>query len=245
MTENSKIVKSVLEIKNLNFSFPKIPSSFYSHSSIKTTFALSEINLKIERGQSVGIIGRNGSGKSTMAKLIAGILIPDQGVITKRTKVAPLIELGAGFDHELTTKENIFLYGLLVGIPYGALKSNYTSILKFSGLSKFENYPLRAFSSGMLARLAFAISTSYGEGLILIDEALSVGDTDFSLESKRRIQSMISKGAASIIISHDLQTIKSLTTKCIRLESGKIKDMGPTNAVISRYTCKTSSETKN
>jgi ABC-type polysaccharide/polyol phosphate transport system ATPase subunit len=236
MSKTPESDQSVLEIENLNFGFSKLSKSFYSHNSAKNLFTISGIDLTIKRGQSIGIIGRNGSGKSTLARIIAGVLIPDSGRVLRSTAVAPLIELGAGFDLELTAKENIYLYGLLVGIPYRELKNNYSSILKFSGLIDFENYPLRTYSSGMLARLAFAIVTSNSRGLILIDEALSVGDSEFSILSKKRIKSLIKNGAASIIISHDLQTVKSLTTKCVWLDSGKIREFDSTDIVVDKYT---------
>ncbi len=225
----------VVEIKNLFFSYPIIRKEKYTKERVLKTFSLFDISFTVKEGESIGIIGRNGSGKSTLAKIISGVYLPDSGSINLQGKIAPLLELGAGFDHELTAKENIFLYGLLIGISYKSLKSGYKSILNFSGLEKYENYPLRTFSSGMLARLAFAIATSFTPDVLIIDEVLSVGDKEFASMSKSRINSLLDAGSANIVISHDFEAIRTLTKTCIWLENGRIKNFGNSDHITKMY----------
>ena len=231
---NKKAI-NILKIDKVNFSYPIHRWGFIKNRNITDGFSLLDISLSLYAGESVGIIGQNGSGKSTLAKVISGVYQPDKGKIYSVGKKSPLIELGAGFDHELSAKENIYLYGLLIGISYGFLKMNYKDILKFSGLEKFENYPLRTFSSGMLARLAFSIATCFTPDLLIIDEALSVGDKEFIKISKSRINSLLNNGAAIVLISHDFEAIKLLTSTCIWLENGRIKEVGGSDFITDQY----------
>ena len=231
---NKKVI-NILKINNVYFSYPTHHWRFIKKRNNSDGFSLFDINFSVQKGESIGIIGQNGSGKSTLAKVISGVYQPDKGNIYSVGKKSPLIELGAGFDHELSSKENIYLYGLLIGIPYGFLKMSYKDILKFSGLEKFEKYPLRTFSSGMLARLAFSIATCFTPDLLIIDEALSVGDKEFMKISKSRINSLLDNGAAIVLISHDFEAIKSLTSTCIWLENGRIKEVGSSDFITDQY----------
>ena len=189
-------------------------------------YALKDINLKVKRGESVGIIGRNGAGKTTLLRVIAGIYKPTSGKVTVKGRIMPIIELGAGFDMELTGRENIFLNGLLLGMTRKEIEERYDEIVEFSGLGEFINSPMRTYSSGMKLRLGFSIATAIDPDIILIDEVFAVGDREFREKCVRRMREMMKKGATLLFVSHDMDAIKENCERVILLEEGKIKEEG-------------------
>ena len=203
--------------------------------SYENFFALSDITLDIKRGETLSIIGRNGAGKSTLLKVIARVLPPTKGRVIVRGEVAPMIELGAGFNPELTGAENIVLYGTLLGRKPKEMKSRIEAIADWSGLTDHMDVPLRAFSSGMTARLAFAVATDRTPDLLLIDEILSVGDEDFREKSEARTIEIMNSGSAVLLVSHDLDAVKKLSTRAIYLKAGTQKASGSPLNVISEY----------
>jgi len=186
-------------------------------------YALKDINLKVKRGESVGIIGRNGAGKTTLLRVIAGIYKPTSGKVTVKGRIMPIIELGAGFDMELTGRENIFLNGLLLGMTRKEIEEKYDEIVEFSGLGEFINSPMRTYSSGMILRLGFSIATAIDPDIILLDEVFAVGDREFREKCVKRMKEMRERGATLLFVSHDMNAIKENCERVILLEEGKIK----------------------
>ncbi len=200
--------------------------------------ALSDISFTINRGEIVGLIGLNGSGKSTTLKVLAGVLTPTTGHVAVRGSVAPLIELGAGFDPELTAEENIFLNGSILGHPRSFMKEHFDEILNFAELRDFVHVPLKNFSSGMYSRLGFAVATVVRPDILLVDEALSVGDFQFQQKCEARIAEMIKQGVTIVLVSHSTGTIAKLCNRAIWLEHGKIKKDGDAATLCAEYTGK-------
>jgi ABC-type polysaccharide/polyol phosphate transport system ATPase subunit len=198
-------------------------------------FALKGVSFDIARGETVSVIGRNGAGKSTLLKVIARVLPPTQGRVIVRGYVAPMIELGAGFNPELTGAENIVLYGTLLGRTPKEMRARIEAIADWAGLSEHMDIPIRAYSSGMLARLAFATATDTIPDLLLIDEVLSVGDEDFREKSAARTIEMMNGGCAVLLVSHDLEAVKKMSTRAIYLQSGHQKVSGEPSEVIEAY----------
>lgn len=203
--------------------------------SYEDFFALRDISFEISRGETLSIIGRNGAGKSTLLKVIARVLPPTKGRIIVRGHVAPMIELGAGFNLELTGAENIVLYGTLLGRRPKEMKSRIEAIADWAGLTDHLDVPLRAYSSGMTARLAFAVATDKTPDLLLIDEILSVGDEDFKEKSAARTVEIMNSGCAVLLVSHDLEAVERLSTRVIYLKQGFQKISGLPHDVISEY----------
>ena len=197
--------------------------------------ALSDVSLQVKSGEVVGIIGLNGSGKSTLLKIISGILKPCEGSVRTHGTISPLIELGAGFDYELTTKENIFLNGAVLGFDHAFLKEKYDEILDFAELRDFENVAIKNFSSGMVARLGFAIATLVKPDILIVDEILSVGDFLFQQKCEKRISEMMGGGTTVLIVSHSIDQIERLCNRVIWLEHGKTQMIGETRAVCEQY----------
>ena len=197
--------------------------------------ALSDVSLKIERGEVVGIVGLNGSGKSTLLKLISGILEPSEGSVRTYGSISPMIELGAGFDMELTARENIFLNGSVLGFDRDFLKQKYDEILEFAELRDFEDVAIKNFSSGMVARLGFAIATLVKPDILIVDEILSVGDFLFQQKCERRINELMSGGTTVLIVSHSIDQIERLCNRVIWLEHGVTKMIGTTQEVCDQY----------
>ena len=197
--------------------------------------ALSDVSLKIERGEVVGIVGLNGSGKSTLLKLISGILEPSEGSVRTSGVISPMIELGAGFDMELTARENIFLNGSVLGFDREFLKEKYDEILEFAELKNFEDVAIKNFSSGMVARLGFSIATLVKPDILIVDEILSVGDFLFQQKCERRINELMSGGTTVLIVSHSIDQIERLCNRVIWLEHGVTKMLGTTEEVCSQY----------
>ena len=197
--------------------------------------ALQDVSLTVEKGESVALIGLNGCGKSTLLKTVAGVLKPFKGSVRVYGTVAPLIELGAGFDHDLTARENVFLNGAILGYDRKSMEKHYEDIVEFSELRDFMDVPIKNFSSGMLARLAFAIATIGTPDILIVDEVLSVGDFRFQQKCEKRIQQMMKKDTSILFVSHSIDQVKKLCTKTVWIEKGKVKMIGPTEEVCALY----------
>lgn len=183
-------------------------------------WALQNINFHVRRGEAVGLVGRNGSGKSTLLKTIAGVLKPTKGSVAIKGTVAPMIELGAGFDMDLTATENVFLNGAILGYPKEMLEENMQKIIDFSELKDFMDVPIKNFSSGMFARLGFAVATIYTPDILIVDEILSVGDWQFQAKCHKRIQEMLEQGTTLLFVSHSMDQVKEVCNRAILLEHG-------------------------
>ena len=198
-------------------------------------WALKDVSFNVERGDALGLIGLNGSGKSTMLKTIAGVLKPTEGRVTVQGRVAPLIELGAGFDFELTARENVFLNGALLGYSRSVMEENYQDIVEFSELREFMDVPVKNFSSGMISRLAFAIATIGIPDILIVDEVLSVGDFRFQQKCEERIHNMKKMGTTILFVSHSISQVKSICNKIIWLDHGHMKAFGDTETICEEY----------
>ena len=198
-------------------------------------WALTDVTFDVYKGESLGLIGRNGSGKSTLLKIIAGVLKPTEGKVHVEGRVAPLIELGAGFDFDLTAKENVFLNGALLGNSRELMKAHYDDIVEFSELGEFMDVPVKNFSSGMVSRLAFAIATIGTPDVLIVDEVLSVGDYHFQQKCEKRINNMKQQGTTILFVSHSMDQVRSLCNRVIWLEKGRIRAAGETNTICEEY----------
>ena len=198
-------------------------------------FALNGIELEVYSGEIFGIIGRNGAGKSTLLKVVSRVLVPTRGRVYVRGRVSPLLELGAGFHPELTGRENVMLNGTLLGHTSRELEARMDEIIDFAELGNFIEAPLRTYSSGMAARLGFAVATAWRPEILLVDEVLAVGDEAFRRKCDARMQSYRAGGTTTLLVTHTMQTIASLCTRAAWLEHGKILSMGPPDQVIKDY----------
>lgn len=198
-------------------------------------YALQDINLEIKRGESVALIGVNGSGKSTLLKVIAGVLHPTVGSVRVAGSIAPMIELGAGFDPELTARENIFLNGAVLGHDHKFMEMHFQNIIDFAELWDFIDVPVKNFSSGMVARLGFAIATEVKADVLIVDEVLSVGDFRFQEKCKKRMEEMMSGGTTLLFVSHSTEQVRQLCSKAVWLDRGKIRQIGNVDVVCSAY----------
>lgn len=198
-------------------------------------WALKDVSFQVQRGDSVGLIGLNGSGKSTMLKTIAGVLKPTKGSVTVRGTIAPLIELGAGFDMDLTARENVFLNGALLGYNRAQMEAQYEDIVEFSELRDFMDVPVKNFSSGMVSRLAFAIATIGIPDILIVDEVLSVGDFRFQQKCEERIQNMRNKGTTILFVSHSLEQVEKICNKIVWLSKGNMKMFGDAQQICEEY----------
>ncbi|MBN6074050.1 ABC transporter ATP-binding protein [Aggregatibacter actinomycetemcomitans] len=197
--------------------------------------ALKNINFTVKRGESWGLIGKNGSGKSTLLKLISGIIKPYQGTVKVTGTISPLIELGAGFDPELTARENIFLNGALLGYSKAFIEEHFQNIIDFAELSNFIDVPIKNFSSGMSARLGFAIATIKKPDILIVDEVLAVGDIAFQQKCKERMETLLSNGTTLLFVSHSIEQVQELCSKSIWLYGGEIKSIGEIGVVSQEY----------
>ena len=198
--------------------------------------ALNHVSFKVGRGEVVGLVGTNGSGKSTMLKCIAGVLEPSEGSITVRGNIAPLIELGAGFDPELTARENIYLNGALLGYTKDFIDSHLDDIIEFAELQNFMDMPLKNYSSGMVARIAFAIATVTEPDVLIVDETLSVGDVFFQEKCEARIKSFIESGHVTVLfVSHSIEQVERICTRAVWIEKGQQRMDGPVDEVCRAY----------
>ena len=237
---------NIIDAKNISFAYRVLNKQ---HSSLKALFrdflhgrvsiedylALDDLTFEVKKGQTVAIIGKNGAGKSTLLKILARIIKPTTGEIAITGEIAPMIALGAGFNSELTGRENILFYSSLLGRDINMVKNRVDEIITWAGIEDHLDYQLRTYSTGMVARLAFSIATDQIPDLLLIDEILSVGDAEFALKSKARINEIINSGCTVIMVSHDLKTVGQLAQIVIWLEKGKIKMSGDPKQVIAAY----------
>lgn len=198
-------------------------------------FALRQISLEAEQGDVVGIIGHNGAGKSTLLKVIAGIMKPTQGSVEVHGSVVPMLELGSGFDPELSGRENVYLNGAVLGYSKKFLDSKYHEILDFSELGGFIEAPLRTYSSGMLARLAFSVACMVEPDILIVDEILSVGDADFQEKSYARMMELMTGGTTVFFVSHSLKQIRQMCSRVVWLEHGRMQAQGDTQTVCNMY----------
>ncbi len=202
----------------------------------KPFHALKHISFNVEPGESVGLVGTNGSGKSTMLKIIAGVLNASEGKVTVNGNIAPLIELGAGFDRELTAHENIYLNGALLGYRKEFIDENFDRIVEFAELKDFMDMPLKNYSSGMVARIAFSIATITEPDLLIIDEALSVGDKFFKQKCEKRINELVKSNNVTVLfVSHSIEQVKRVCERCIWIEKGDLRMDGPATEVADAY----------
>lgn len=198
-------------------------------------WALKNITLDVEKGEVVGIIGHNGAGKSTLLKLISGILKPTQGSIICNGNIVPMLELGSGFDQDLTGKENIFLNGAILGYSEEFLKQKYDEIVAFSELGQFIDVPIRNYSSGMMMRLAFSVATVVNPQVLIVDEILAVGDENFQNKSRARMLELMGGGTTVLFVSHSLKQIREMCDRVVWLEHGEIRMVGSAEEVCESY----------
>lgn len=198
-------------------------------------WALTDVSFDVERGDVVGIIGRNGAGKSTILKLISGLFKPTKGTIETHGRVVPMLELGSGFDPELTGRENIFLNGAILGYTEQFLNEQYESILDFSELREFIDRPIKTYSSGMMMRLAFSVATIVRPEILIVDEILAVGDEAFQRKSHAKMMELMHGGATVLYVSHNLNQIRELCNKVVWLDHGKVVMQGETDKVCDAY----------
>ena len=198
-------------------------------------WALTDVDFEIKRGEVVGLVGTNGAGKSTLLKVVSGVYKPTKGSVQAYGNICPMIELGAGFDPELTAKENIFLNGAIMGYSKQFLTDAYDSIVDFSELHNFMEVPVKNFSSGMMARLAFAVATITDPEILIVDEILSVGDAAFQIKSEQKMLGMIQGGTTVLYVSHSMESIRRLCTRVAWLDHGRLVMLGETNEVCDAY----------
>jgi ABC-type polysaccharide/polyol phosphate transport system ATPase subunit len=198
-------------------------------------WALRDVSLRIERGERVGILGHNGAGKSTLLRLMARIYPPTLGALSIRGVVAPLIEMGAGFNPELSGRDNVFLNGAILGLGRREMLERLPGIWEFTGLEEFAEMPLKYYSSGMYVRLAFAIATEVQPDILLIDESLGVGDASFQDKAKARLKRVLESTHAVVIVSHDMEALRELCTRGIWMDHGRVRDDGPIDRIIDEY----------
>jgi ABC-type polysaccharide/polyol phosphate transport system ATPase subunit len=236
----------VIEIKNVNVTYRVLMNK---SSSLKELFrdaikgkarvvdyvALQDVSFTVDAGEVIAILGRNGAGKSTLLKVLAGVLPPTKGTSKVNGKIAPMIELGAGFHPEMTGAENVLFYSALMGRDIKNVKERRPAIGEWAGVTDHMDFPLRTFSSGMVARLAFATATDERAEVLLVDEVLSVGDADFQEKSKKRMHELINSGAAVVLVSHDMVAVRELATRAIWLENGHVKMIGKASDVVDAY----------
>lgn len=201
----------------------------------KDFWALKHINFDVKSGEVVGFVGSNGAGKSTLLKVVSGVMKPTEGNVEVRGNICPMIELGAGFDMDLTARENIYLNGSILGYSRPFIDEKFDEIVAFSELQDFLDVPVRNFSSGMIARLAFSIATQVDPEILIVDEILSVGDLNFQQKSETKMRSMISGGTTVLYVSHSIESIKSLCDKVIWIEHGQMQMAGETEKVCEAY----------
>lgn len=198
-------------------------------------WALQNISFEVEEGDKVGILGLNGAGKSTLLKLISGVMKPTEGIITLKGMISPLLELGAGFDHNYTGRENIYLNGAMLGYPKEFIESKFDEIVEFAEIGDFIDVPLKNYSSGMIARLGFSIATVVEPKILILDEVLSVGDAKFREKSEQRMKSLLNKDVTVLFVSHSLDQVRNLCNKALWLEKGKLVMQGSVEEVSACY----------
>jgi ABC-2 type transport system ATP-binding protein len=240
------VTSRIIEVKNVDLNYvirhgrattlkEAVISSIRGINLDVTVSALTDINFTVDRGEVLAIIGHNGAGKSSLLKLIARVLPPSFGIVKVNGSVAPMLELGAGFNPELSGEENILLFGVLLGNRTKEMQSRVKDIAEWAGLTEQLKLPLRTYSSGMVARLGFAVATFRKSDVLIVDEILGVGDAEFQEKSKAKIRDLIANGEATILVSHDLASVESLATKVLWLDHGKQIMLGGTTEVLDAY----------
>lgn len=238
--------KTAIEVDNVSMKFnlsrEKVDSlKDYIFKTIKREIqynefrALKNVSFSVEKGDRVGILGLNGAGKSTLLKVISGVFKPTEGHVDKHGKMVPLLELGAGFDPQYTGKENIYLYGAMLGYTKKFIDSKYDEIVEFSELQKFMDVPVKNYSSGMKSRLGFSIATVVEPKILILDEVLSVGDAKFRKKSEKKIMSMFDSGVTVLFVSHSLEQVQRLCNKAMILEKGKLIAYGDIDPISEQY----------
>lgn len=205
------------------------------HVHYEELWALRDVSFTVDEGEVLAVIGRNGAGKSTLMKLLARVLPPTAGRVVIRGRIAPMIELGAGFNGDLTGYENSVLYGTLLGRDPEWMRSRVERIADWAGLADVMDVPVRSYSSGMLARLAFSVAVDVEPDVLIVDEVLSVGDEAFQRRSQERMQELISRGAAVVLVTHDLRQVEERATRALWLDRGSLRAEGDVHAVVSAY----------
>lgn len=197
--------------------------------------ALNDISFQVEKGELLGIIGSNGSGKSTILKVLSGIMPVSEGSVRVDGVVAPLLELTAGFDDDMTVKENVYLRGALLGYTKKFIKDKYDEIIDFSEIKEFENVAFRKLSSGMKSKLAFSLASFVTPDILILDEVLSVGDMAFRAKSEKRMRELFNSGVTTILVSHSIDQIREMCTKVLWLEKGQMRGYGDTQSICNEY----------
>lgn len=239
-------MKHMIEVKNVKMRFRMSDEPLNSLKEIFTKaikrelkfnefLALDDVSFYVEEGETLGLIGTNGAGKSTTLKLISGILKPTEGSIISRGNIVPMLELGAGFDLELTGRENIYLNGAILGYSKEYLESKYEEIVDFAEIKDFIDMPIRNYSSGMKARLAFSIASVVKPEILIVDEILSVGDVNFQEKSLNRMKELMSGGVTVLFVSHNLDKIEEMCNRVVWLEQGKVKMCGKAKRICAEY----------
>jgi len=238
--------RTVIEVSDVSMRFRMNSDKIMSLKEFVTTAmrgklqyqeftALDHVSFTVKRGETLGLIGRNGAGKSTMLKIISGILKPTEGNVVCRGNVVPMLELGSGFDFDLTGRENIFLNGAILGYSEDFLNAKYDEIVEFSELGIFIETPIRNYSSGMLARLAFSVATMVQPEVLIVDEILAVGDAAFQEKSKRRMLELMGGGTTVLFVSHSLSQVREMCGRVVWLEYGRVKMGGKAEEVCDAY----------
>lgn len=238
--------KTMIEVNNVTMRFHMntdrilslkefVMAALRGKLEFKDLTALNQVSFTVKKGETVGLIGHNGAGKSTMLKVISGILEPTEGKVVTNGNIVPMLELGSGFDFDLTGRENIYLNGAILGYSEEFLKEKYDEIVAFSELGDFIEMPIRNYSSGMLARLAFSVAAEVQPEILIVDEILSVGDANFQEKSRKRMMEMMSGGTTVLFVSHNLEQIREMCTKVVWLEHGTVQMMGDTKEVCDAY----------
>jgi lipopolysaccharide transport system ATP-binding protein len=237
---------SVIEINNISKKF-KVPSEkrytifqniigiLSGNLNNEIFWALKDVSFGVEKGETLGIIGRNGSGKSTLLKIMAKVLYPDSGNIMINGRVASFLELGVGFQPELTARDNVYLYSYILGVGRHEINNNYADIMDFAELRRFQNLKLKKLSTGMQLRLAFSTAIHINPEIMLVDEVLAVGDLDFQKKCVDKMNDLKNKGKTIIFVSHDIEMVKNICTRALLLRGGKMVSLGPTNEVLDEY----------
>jgi ABC-type polysaccharide/polyol phosphate transport system ATPase subunit len=237
---------SVIEISNVNLTYRVLMNrtgslkelfrdAIKGRNRIIDYVALNDISFNVEQGEVFVILGRNGAGKSSLLKILAGVIPATTGTSKVNGRIAPMLELGAAFHPEMTGAENVLFYSALMGRNLKTVKERTNAIGEWAGVSDHMDFPLRTFSSGMVARLAFSTATNEQADVLLVDEVLSVGDADFQVKSKVRIEELIKGGAAVVFVSHDMNAVRALADRAIWLENGHVKMIGNASDVVDAY----------
>ena len=238
-------MKELLRVDNVSMRFrlnkerrpdaKEFLTSLFKKKENNDFYALSDVSFSVHEGERIGILGLNGAGKSTLLKVVAGVFKPSAGKVTRKGKIVPLLELGAGFDKNYTGRENIFLYGAVLGYSRKYMQSKYDEIVEFSGLEKFIDVPLKNYSSGMKSKLGFAIATIAEPEILILDEVLSVGDRKFKTKSEKKILDMMGDGTAVLFVSHSIQQVRRVCNKAMILDHGKLIAMGDVMEITEQY----------